>query len=254
MNGRPVSSSHCSRLPAPAADDHEVCPDPVPAVQKSGDLAGGHPVPVGQRVEPYEGEVVVPDEIPFHGAADRVRAVEHEDALAVLGRGLHRVGHRPDVGVVARADVLDVEDERVESLEHLCLRPAGGPVEAVHRDPSLPVGDLDQVLLHGVEAVLRGEERRQRHLRQVGHHLPCVPERGIHRGRVRDQPDPESPEEPSHFREPVQPGLDSWRVHGGEITASGSSEVSPVARQRATVVGCHGACPAIPSRAEGKRP
>ena len=202
--------------PALAADDHEIGADPVPAVHESGDLAGGHAVPVRERIEPHEGPVVVPDQVPLHRAPDRVRPVEDDDALPVRGGGFHGVRHGPDVGVVARADILDVEDERVEPLQHRRRRPPGGPVEAVDGDPSVRVGDLDQVLLDGVEAVLGGEERGERHSRQPGHHVARVPEGRVHRRRVRDQPDPEAPQQLPQRREPVEPRPDTGRVHGAK--------------------------------------
>ena len=190
-------------------------------VQEARDLAGGHPVPVGERVEPHEGAVVVPDEVPLHRAADRVGAVKDDEALALLGRRFHRVGHRPDVGVVAGPDVLDVEDQDVEPLQHGRGGPPGRPVEAVDGYRAVGVRDLDEVLLRGVEAVLGREERRERHPRQAGHNLPRVPKRAVHRRRVRNETDAESAEQLTRSRQPVQSGLHRARVHWRKTTQSG---------------------------------
>ena len=93
-------------------------------------------------------------------AVDRVGAIEDDEALAVLGRGQHRIPHRRDVGVKARSDVLDVEDERVEPLEHRGGWPAMFAVQADDRDAGRGVeavvdnGDVELA----ARAVLRAEE------------------------------------------------------------------------------------------------
>src|SRR5216684_1071473 len=52
-------------------------------------------------------------------AADGVGAIENVEGDVVLGGFFHAVGHRGGVGVEAHASVLNVEDERVDSAEHL---------------------------------------------------------------------------------------------------------------------------------------
>ena len=49
------------------------------------------------------------------GAAERVGPVEDDERACRPGGGLHAVVHRPDVGVEARARVLDVEDDGVDA-------------------------------------------------------------------------------------------------------------------------------------------
>ena len=52
-------------------------------------------------------------------AADRIRPIADDDADAVPARGAQAVGHRVDVGVDARADILEIDDEHVDVGEHL---------------------------------------------------------------------------------------------------------------------------------------
>ena len=169
--------------------------------------------------------MVVLDQVPFLGAADRVRPVQHHQAFAVFGGRLEGVGHRPDVGVVAGADVLEVEDQGVEILQHRLRGPAGGAVEAADRDSLPGVGDLHQVLFHRVEPVFRGEERGEPDAGQGGDHLPGVAERGVHRGRVRDEPDGETAQQLAGLRQPVEPGAD-----GGFFGRGGGLGGRPVGR------------------------
>ena len=53
-----------------------------------------------------------------------IRPIEHDDRHLPLRRLLHHIGHRRHVGVEARADVLQIDDDRVEAVEHRCGRPA----------------------------------------------------------------------------------------------------------------------------------
>ena len=52
---------------------------------------------------------------------------------------LHRVGHRRDVRVRARADVLNVEEQHVDAVEHRRARMPRRAVEAVDRQARLSV-------------------------------------------------------------------------------------------------------------------
>ena len=140
-------------------------------------------------------------------APDRVGAVEHDQALAVARAGLHRVQHRVDERVVARADVLHVEDERVDAGQHLRRRHARLAVEAVHGQAGRAVArvaDLDQVLRVGGDPVLGAEERAQLHA------APAVErDRGVHevardRGRVDDQARPQAADEARAARAAVR--------------------------------------------------
>ena len=93
-------------------------------VEQPGQLADRHAEPQRDREQPDErAELGVFEDGPLHvRAVDGGGPVEDDEVDAVLGRGLHGVGHRRDVGVDARPDVLDVEDEDVDPLDHARLR------------------------------------------------------------------------------------------------------------------------------------
>jgi hypothetical protein len=159
-------------------------------------------------------------------AADGVRAVEHDDLDAVAGAGLHRVRHSPDVGVVARADVLDVEDHRVEAREHLLRRHPRRSVETPDGKACLGIGrirDFDQVLGGRAESMLGAEEDREIHFPSSVQEVDSVAQRTVDGGGVGDETDTlphDAIDLP--FEEPFQPGHD-LRAHPGIIAFGESS-------------------------------
>ena len=102
-------------------------------------------------------------------AANRVGTIADHHRQSAARRGAHAVGHRVDVGVDPRPDILQIDDEHVEAREHVGRRLARVAVEREHRHPPpavLAVRGLDHVVLQiRAEAVLRPEERRQRDVR-----------------------------------------------------------------------------------------
>ena len=135
------------------------------AVQVARELADRHPVSHGERVEADEGRerriahVALDDD-----ATERVWPIEHDDPHAHARAHAHGEGHRPVVGVVARADVLQVDDEHVESAEHRDGRFASLAVEAPHRQSGRRVARAghQRVILRGApQSVLRRQERRE---------------------------------------------------------------------------------------------
>ena len=121
-------------------------------------------------------------------AADRIRPIADDHLDAVPARRAQAVRHRVDVGVDARADVLQIDDQHVEAAQHLRGRLARLAVERVDRHaPRLvaAVAGLDHVLLHvRAEPVLRAEQRGQLRPR-------CAPSADRRRGgtRRRSRPD-----------------------------------------------------------------
>ncbi len=81
-------------------------------------------------------------------AADRVRTVEHDELLpCACAAAVEAFAHRGDVGVEAAADVLDVEDQRVEAVELFGGRRAAFAVEAVDRQAGLLVARVADLLV-----------------------------------------------------------------------------------------------------------
>ena len=192
-------------LAAPAfhLDDLQVAPDPRAAllrwrVEQARAFAGGEPVPRGDG--PQADERLEP---PVHHAAldrhatDRVRPVEHHESQLVPGRCPHGEAHGGEVRVVAAADVLHVEDERVEAAQVLVPRRERGEVLAVQRmlgDAGARIhrgADLLQVLHVPAHAVLRTEEGRERHSRRLVQEVGEVAQLGVDAGRVEDGAHPQ---------------------------------------------------------------
>jgi len=98
----------------------------------------------------------------------RIWAVEHDEAQMLFRRGSHGERHRPDVGVIARADVLQVVDERIKTREHRRSRLQGLPVERVDRQSRRGVAATgDRLARSGgaAQAVFRGEQLEQAQIR-----------------------------------------------------------------------------------------
>ena len=152
--------------PAPAAEGHDIerGADAERVVEQPGQLANRHPVTQRNRKLPDKRgirriEQVALDLLP----PDRVRPVADDHVHTVTGGGAHAVGHRVDVGVDARPDVLQIHHEDVDASKHLRGRFARFAVERVHRQltPRIArVRRLDHVVLQiRSQAMLRTEER-----------------------------------------------------------------------------------------------
>ncbi len=112
-----------------------------------------------------------------------------------LRRGAQAIGHGIDVGIDARADVLEVDDEHVDEIEHLRRRLAGLAVEREDRHVAARVGAvrrLDHVVLEiGAEAVLRAEDGGELEVRRFGKLVDHVAEGVIDGSRVSQDADAE---------------------------------------------------------------
>jgi hypothetical protein len=101
----------------------------------------------------------------FERAASRVWAVEYPHLLAVLGRGFEQVAQGGDEGVDAAAEVLQVDQQDVETVHHRRRRTTYFAVQAEYRDAMRrvdEVGRLDHVvLLVAAQPVLRPEGSAQ---------------------------------------------------------------------------------------------
>ena len=102
----------------------------------------------------------------------------------MTGGRAQAVRHRVDEGVDARADVLQIDDEDVQPLQHLGGGLAGLAVERVdrHAPPRIRrVRRLDHVVLEiGAEPVLGAEEGRQRDAGRAAHEIGGVLQVRVH--------------------------------------------------------------------------
>ncbi len=100
-------------------------------LKQAGQLANRQAMPHGQamkaderfapRIEHGPGDI---------DTADGIRPIKHDESLAVLGTGLHRFAHRRFVRVEPRANILNVEDDRVDGFEHRSRWPARLSIQA----------------------------------------------------------------------------------------------------------------------------
>jgi len=104
--------------------------------------------------------------------------------------------HGGEVRVVAAADVLHVENEGVQAAQVLVPRRERGEVLAVERmfeDAGAgidPGKGLLEVLRIAAHAVLRTEQRGERHAGSLVQQIGQVTQPGVHAGRVQDRSDP----------------------------------------------------------------
>ena len=127
--------------------------------------------------------------------ADGVGPVKHHERLVVARARLHRVRHRPHERVEARADVLDVKEDRVDEVELLLRRREVLAVEAVHgalRQLVRVVRDRGARLLVAAQPVLGRKERDELERHRGVQRKLVGQEREVlrDRRRVRDHADP----------------------------------------------------------------
>ena len=127
-------------------------------------------------------------------AAERIGPVEHDDGDSLFGGRLKTKAQRPKVSVDTRADVLQVDDQNIETLEHLRGRFSHIGVETVDRDLSQRIKHVRRldhvVLLLGPQAVLRTEQRRQLARQALAEDFIGGAEAGVDRRLIHHQPEP----------------------------------------------------------------
>jgi len=105
-------------------------------LQHQCDLADGHAVANGDGVKAYERlQTIIKYGTSDIDSIDRVRPVENDKADTVVGRRDHGIAHGRNISVETRPDVLNVEHDRVNVVEHRSGRPSH---LAVKTDSSLP--------------------------------------------------------------------------------------------------------------------
>jgi hypothetical protein len=118
-----------------------VRPNPVLAVEEPRQLAKRHPMTDRHRRQ-IAGEAdhgLVEGRAFDLKAVDWIRPVENVDGQALLRGLFHDVRHGGHVRVEARADVLEVDHQGVESLEHRGGRPARLAIKGMDHETCLLV-------------------------------------------------------------------------------------------------------------------
>ena len=97
-------------------------------------------------------------------AVDRIRSIEHNNCDAAFFTGAHAKVHRPDKGVVTRADILKIDEQNIEMPSSISgVGSRCSPYRAVNRNakPRMLVAfPFDHVVLGLTEkSVLRTKER-----------------------------------------------------------------------------------------------
>ena len=140
MFGDGITQGRSGRVPIHVArpalhrHDFELGADAVMLVEQPRKLGNGHAVAHRHAELADEGLKPRLQRRPFDlDAADRIRPVADDDRYAVTRRGAQAVRHGVDEGVDAGADVLQVDDEHVDELEHLLGRLARLAVEREDR-------------------------------------------------------------------------------------------------------------------------
>src|SRR4029077_2352584 len=116
------------------------------------------------RMHPHKRLVTFFDRRTLNGdAVDWIRSIEDDNVKSALLARVHAEVERPDESVITRADVLKIDKENVEILQHFVGRFAMFAVQTVNRNvqPRMLVAfPFDHVVLGLTEeSVLRSEER-----------------------------------------------------------------------------------------------
>ena len=201
----------------------EVGPDLVLGVEPLRQLAHRQPVPHGDCRPAHEAGVMQVKERPFDGvAAERVGAVEHDHGDSCRSTRLQARHHRPGERVDPRTDVLQIDDQALQPLEHRRRGLSRLAVKAVDRHAEhfvSAVPGFDHVfLLLTPESVLRREQRGEPPGKPAGEKRRGVFEFLVHRRLVRKQSEPRRVAK--HLRRRLQAVLQSGRHAGHGIGRS----------------------------------
>ena len=163
-HGRPVSSKYWSRVHPFIFTTSSFAPMPKCSIEQHRQLADRHPVSHWNRklTRRTTGSPSSRTGPSTSCAADRIRAIAHHDGQAMPAGGLQAVGHRIDIGVDARADVLQVDDQRVETGKHAGVRLTRVAVQREHAHATrivLRVRRLDHVFLKVRSKAVLGTEQ-----------------------------------------------------------------------------------------------
>ena len=132
------------------------------------------------------------------------------------GSFFQRIGHAGNIGVESGANILNIEDQRVDALEHFIGWTARIAVQAVNRQASRGILRGDHVFVGAAgEPVLGAEQRDELHARCVRQQVDVAAAERIQTRMIGNQPDVFAAERRKPFRfENVKPSLDPRSVTG----------------------------------------
>ena len=157
---------HGSR-PAGHRDDHEVGTDPQNIVRHASELAECHPVTHRDGKKTNKGGVRIARlhaHVSLHGkAADGIRPIQHDHALVRVRCAAHHLRERRGIGVIARADVLEIDQHHVGAIECSPGSGARSTIETVDWEAGDRVSAVGKsgAVLGAAEAVFGTEQHRE---------------------------------------------------------------------------------------------
>src|SRR6266581_4238692 len=152
-------------MPVPHGNDVQVRPNVIFGVEELREFADRQRVAHRQRKVGDEIRLVRIEHRAFDSfPAKGVRPVEHEKSDISLRGFLHAIRHGHRVGVKPNARVLDIEDQRVDALEHFVGRPERFSIQAIHRETRRGIlrGRHSFISAAG-QSVLRAEQSNNLH-------------------------------------------------------------------------------------------
>jgi hypothetical protein len=157
-------------MPVLHGDDVQVGADVVFAVEELRQLADREAVTHRQWKISDKTCFVGIEHRPFHNlTAERIGAVEDEKRDVSLGSCLHAICHCCRVRIEPHAGVLNVEDQRVNALQHFVRGTKRFSIEAVNAKARRGIfGGSDLFIIAAGKAVLRAEQGNQLNSRGMG--------------------------------------------------------------------------------------
>ena len=134
-------------------------------------LANRHAMAVGNGIHPHERKKAFLHQIPFNGdAPQRIGAVQHNHFFIKLGGGFHHFCHGINECISPDADVLNIDHQHIQVLQHLCRGLAVFSVQAEDRQFGMGIHFITD-FFPGIDcpanAMLRPEEGGEVYIRML---------------------------------------------------------------------------------------
>ena len=159
--------------------------------EPAGQFPQGQPVAHDEWAGPDETLPARSQDAALHRSARRVGTVQDPQRLARGGAGVEQVGKRGDIGVDAGTDVLEVDQQHIEVVQHGGGRITHLPVKAEDRDAVTRIDEISTlhhvVLLVSAHPVLGTEGGRDLQVVQLHQCIQAVTALGGDRGGVAKQ-------------------------------------------------------------------